>query len=153
MNARTVHADFANDQGQPRNGGEFEIGVQVVEGHKLAASVWLTDDEIADIGGHGEGIDANFSDTDLSVEGGGNLFNKHVAGDARQKKKSDCGIKGYATDRHDQGFLPPGQIFPSFAYSHHVALHFLKRIQAHAGFWQGPGWNVGLFGVADLTGV
>lgn len=123
MNARTVHPGLAHDQGQSRDGAEFQVGVQPVESDKFAGLVRFADDKIADIGSHGERIDANLPDADLTAEGGRYFFDNHVACDARQKKKPEGGIKGHAAGCHGEGFLPPGQVFPSLEYGGHEGLH------------------------------
>lgn len=93
--------------------------MQPVESDKFAGLVRFADDKIADIGSHGERIDAYLADADLTAEGGRYFLDKHVAGDARQKEKSEGGVKGHAAGCYGQGFLPPDQIFPSLAYGGH----------------------------------
>jgi hypothetical protein len=111
MNARTIHPASRTTRARRGNGGEFQIGVQPVEGDKFAVAVRFADGEIADICGHGERIDAYLPDADLTVQGGRNFFDKHVAGDARQQKKSEGGIKGHAAGCHGKDFCHQVRFF------------------------------------------
>lgn len=112
MNARTVQFCITNNEGHARDGSEFEICVQAIEGYELSTAVGLVHDEIVYVGGHGERIDANLLYVDFSVDDRGNLFDQDITGNAGKEQKAEGGVSEYAGRHDDQGFVPQCQFVP-----------------------------------------
>ena len=109
MQARALQARLANDEGQARQGTEFQVGVQAVEGDEVLVPASFPDGESLDVHRQGKGVQTDVLDADLPVQGRGNLLHQHVSDDARQKEKAERGVERHAACQHGQGLLPPSQ--------------------------------------------